>query len=470
MHDPQEVGRILRKMDWRILPFLAVPYLLSYMDRGNIGNAKVAGMNTDMGLTDKQYNICLMVFFFTYSLFEVPSNIVLKLMPPSRWIGIMMLGWGTAMTLQGLVRQYSHLIATRLVLGLFEAGLFPAATYLLTTWYCRFELQTRMSIFFAAASLAGAFSGILAFAISKMNGIGGLEGWRWIFILEGLLTIVVAVVIPFVLPDSPETAKFLSDDEKAIVIHRLRHDSGTESGIVGTGEKFQWKYLIAAMLDWKLYLSIFIYWGHSIPIYAFTFTAPTIIRQLGYSAANAQLLTIPVYFFGALTTVVVSRLADRYKCRWVFITGAYAVSTVAFIGLLAIPHPRLPGLTYALLFLITGGLYPAIIGLIAWIANNLAPSWKRAVGMAFLMGFGNLGGAVSSNIFIASQAPHYWIGYGMCLALVVVAILATVVMRVTLSKINRQRDALDEDEIRAMYSDAQLVEMGDRSPLVRYVL
>ncbi|RSM15073.1 hypothetical protein CDV31_005153 [Fusarium ambrosium] len=406
-YDRAETRRVLRKIDYRLLPLLAIPYLLSYMDRGNIGNAKVAGMAVDLGLTDKQYNICLMVFFFPYGLFEVPSNVVLKLMRPSWWIAIMMISWGTILTLQGIVKHYPHLIATRFLLGLAEAGFFPASTYLLTTWYCRFELQTRMSIFFSAASMAGAFSGLLAYAISKMDGVGGLEGWRWIFILEGILTVIIGAAIPFLLPDSPESASFLTEDEKAFITSRLQHDSGTTSGTVGTDEQFQWSYIRDALLDWKIYLGVIMYWGHSICIYAFSFAVPTIIHQLGYSAANAQLLTIPVYFIGVISTIALSWAADKYKTRWPFIVGPYAVSTIGFIALLAIPHPRYPGLTYAMLFCITGGLYPAIIGIISWTANNLAPSWKRAVGMAFLMTFGNLGGAVGSNIFLAREAPHY---------------------------------------------------------------
>lgn len=127
--------------------------------------------------------------------------------------------------------------------------------------------------------------------------------------------------------------------------------------------------------------------------------------SIGYSAANAQLLTIPVYFIGVITTVLLSWMADRHKSRWQFICGPFSVSTIGFVALLAIPHPRYPGLTYAMLFFITGGLYPAIIGVISWIANNLAPSWKRAVGMAFLMTFGNLGGAIGLSSCLAC---HSW--------------------------------------------------------------
>lgn len=118
------------------------------------------------------------VFFFPYAIFEVPSNIVLKLMRPSWWICILMVSWGIVMTLQGIVQNYHGLVVTRTLLGLTESGFFPAATFLLTTWYCRFEVQTRLSVFFSAASMAGAFSGLLAFGIEKMAGVGGLNGWR----------------------------------------------------------------------------------------------------------------------------------------------------------------------------------------------------------------------------------------------------------------------------------------------------
>lgn len=148
------------------------------------------------------------------------------------------------------------------MLGVTEAGFFPAATYLLTTWYCRWEVQTRLALFFSAASLAGAFSGLLAFAIQHMDGIGGLGGWRWIFILEGIFTVIIGASVPWVLPDSPDSAKFLTQAEKDIVNYRLAHDSGTAAGRVGTKEKFQWKYLWEVLTDPKIYLGVVMFWGN----------------------------------------------------------------------------------------------------------------------------------------------------------------------------------------------------------------
>jgi MFS family permease len=196
----------LEQMDIRLIPVLALLYLLSFLDRkpapssnaprpaqtnrhaptgGNIGNAKIEGLQEDLDLTDDQYNWCLTAFFFTYAAFEVPSNLMLKRVRPSVWLPSIMVAWGVVMTLMGIVHNYAGLLAARIFLGVTEAGLFPGVAYYLTNWYKREEIQLRQAMFFSAASVAGAFSGLLAFAIGKMDGIAGLHGWQWIFVLEG---------------------------------------------------------------------------------------------------------------------------------------------------------------------------------------------------------------------------------------------------------------------------------------------
>ncbi|KAI0802820.1 retrograde regulation protein 2 [Xylaria sp. FL0064] len=462
--------RILRKVDYRLVPMLTVLYVLAFLDRGNIGNAKVAGMNTDLGLTGTQYNIALTVFFFPYAFFEVPSNIVLKLLRPSIWIAVLMVAWGLVMTFQGLVKNYEQLIVTRVLLGFAESGFFPAATYLLTTWYCRFEIQTRIAVFFSAASLAGAFSGLLAFAIEKLDGKGGLAGWRWIFIIEGIVTVLIGFSLPWTLPDSPAAASFLDLSEKEHLQRRLEQDAGTSSGQVQINEKFQWRFLKAALTEWKLYFAVIAYWGNSICLYAFTYSAPSIILQLGYSQANAQLLTIPIYLVGVLSVLLFSRLADKRRVRWPFMVTPFCVSAIGFIALLSIPHPRYPGLTYAFLFTVPSAVYPPLVGILAWIGNNLAPSWKRAVGMALLISLGNLGGAIGSNIFLESQNPHYWLGYGFSLGIVVASVFCVLTLAYSWHRENERRDTLSENEILAKYSEQELLDMGDRSPLYRYVI
>lgn len=197
--DAKERRRILRKIDYRLVPLLGVIYLIAFIDRGNskfhfsssthltitVGNAKIAGMEEDLNLIGMRYNAALTIFFPPYALLEVPSNIVLKILRPSIWIATLMFCWGLVMTLMGIVHTYEGLLITRFFLGVTESGFFPAATYLLTIWYLRYEVQRRMAVFYAAASLSGAFSGLLAYGISFMDGIGDRAGWQWIFLLEG---------------------------------------------------------------------------------------------------------------------------------------------------------------------------------------------------------------------------------------------------------------------------------------------
>lgn len=188
--------KILRKMDWHLIPMLALLYLLSFLDRGNIGNAKIEGLVETLGMSNAQYNWCLTVFFFTcvltvplnhlsrvltqirYAAFEVPSNLLLKRLRPSIWLPSIMVAWGIVMTLMGIVQDYHGLLIARIFLGVTEAGLFPGVAYYITMWYCRHEAQFRQALFFSAASVAGAFSGLLAFGIAHMDGVGDLEGWR----------------------------------------------------------------------------------------------------------------------------------------------------------------------------------------------------------------------------------------------------------------------------------------------------
>ena len=184
-----EEKRILRKVDWNVLPILTILYLVSFLDRSNIGNAKLDGLTQDLHISNDAYLWTLTIYFFGYVLFEVPSNIVIKRVKPRVWLPTLMIAWGTVSTLMGLVHNFQGLLATRFFLGLTEAGLFPGVVWYLSMWYPRNLQHYRVSLFFSAASLSGAFGGILAFAIGKMSGIGGKGGWSWIFIIEGISTV-----------------------------------------------------------------------------------------------------------------------------------------------------------------------------------------------------------------------------------------------------------------------------------------
>ncbi|KAJ4372959.1 hypothetical protein N0V83_003250 [Neocucurbitaria cava] len=474
--DDREAARVLRKVDLRLVPMLSLLYLVAFIDRSNIGNAKIAGMTTDLKMPSNtlQYNTAVTLFFVPYTLLEVPSNIVLKMMRPSHWIAILMFCWGLVMTLMGLVNNYPGLLAGRFFLGVTESGFFPAATFLLTLWYRRFELQRRMAVFYVAASLAGAFSGLLAYAIEKLDGRSGLAGWQWIFMLEGLIPVALSLIIWKILPDSPETAKFLTQAERDLLVRRLANDHGSGQGRATNEDKITKKHILAGLSDWRIWAATVIFWGNTVGVYGFTATVPSVINGLGYSSANAQLLTIPVYVFAAIVTVIFAWASDLTRRRSPYIIGGYSIAVVGFIAQLAIPHPRYPGLTYGFLFPVAAGLYCPFTCLVSWIANSLAPSSKRAVGMALLISVGNMGGIMGSNIYLSREAPKYTTGFSASLAMCMLAIIMTLVLRWAYAKENRKRDQLvaehGEAAIKARYSEEELLMLGDKSPFFRYTL
>lgn len=331
-----------------------------------------------------------------------------------------------------------------------------------------------MAVFYVAASLSGAFSGLLAYAIEKLNGRAGLSGWQWIFLIEGLIPVALALVIWKILPDSPETASFLTQKERDFLVRRLAEETGSGHGHVTNQDKMGKKHIIAGLSDWKIWAAIPIFWANTCGVYGFTATVPTVIKQLGYSSANAQLLTIPIYVFAAIITLIFAWWSDYVHLRSPFIVAGYCIAICGFIAQLAIPHPKYPGLTYGFLFPVAGGLYCPFTCLVSWIANSLAPSSKRAVGMALLISVGNMGGIMGSNIYLAREAPKYTTGFSVSLAMCCFGIVMTFVLRWGYGKENAAREKLfrenTEEEIRARYSEEEMLRLGDKSPFFRYTL
>lgn len=199
--------KLTTRIDTHIIPFVAVLYLLAFLDRVNISNARAFGLEKDLGMEGGlQYNTALTIFFVPYVLCEIPSNIMVKRFSPRLWLSVCCVGFGLVTALQGVVQSYGGLLATRFFLGVFESAMFPACFYIIGAWYRRNEAQKRFSLFFSSTSLAGAFGGLLASAIGKMDYLRGYRGWRWIFIIEGCFTVGVGLVFLFTFPSFPEEA------------------------------------------------------------------------------------------------------------------------------------------------------------------------------------------------------------------------------------------------------------------------
>ncbi|KAF4808410.1 putative transporter [Colletotrichum siamense] len=466
--------RVMRKLDWRLVPLLGLLYLISFLDRANIGNAKIEGLPEDLNLTGQQYNIALCVFFITYILFEVPSNmLLLKFKRPSTYMGILVTGWGTIITLTGLVQNFEGLIAVRVLLGVFESGFFPGAVYTISRWYLPHETQTRIAIFYSASALAGAFSGLLAFVIVRMDGLAGIAGWRWIFIIEGIVSVVAGVATFFLLIDTPALpTRWLDADERKYLELRQYAVQGNSIRVREAEKTRKWEILRSVLLDWQLYLQALVYWSNTVPNFGMKFTMPQIIKNMGYTSSNAQLLTIPPYIVGAISAYVSSSLSDRFKWRMPFIVFAQVLVLISFAILFSKAENiqgNIPACYFAI-FLASIGFYPINPGGNAWTVNNLAGPTKRAQGIAYMICLGSIGGIVGSFIYREDESPKYPTGFGSSFAFAGLGVIACFVLEFLFWNINRKRDKFTEEEIRAKYSEDELQMMGDRSPLFRYTL
>ncbi|KAL9619694.1 MAG: hypothetical protein Q9160_005714 [Pyrenula sp. 1 TL-2023] len=431
--------QLLRKLDYKLLPPLTLLYLLSFLDRSNgcafideseVGNARLEGLTADLHMTGDQYLTGLTLYFVGYVLFEVPCNIILKRTSPQSWLPTLTLVWGIIATLMGVTQAYPGFLVVRFFLGVAESGLFPGVVFYLSMWYKRNEQHYRISLFFSAASLAGAFGGILAFGIAKMKGVGGYNGWRWIFIIEGLVTVVVSVAAYFFVYNYPATAGFLSEEERARIHQRLKDDSDASQD-----EAFTWSNVLKATSDPK----------------------PTIITSLGYSAAQAQLLTVPPYAFGFILTLTFAVLSERFRMRAPFILAGSSLAILGYILLLSDPRP---GISYLGTVFAAGGIYPATAIVLSWPANNVSGQTKRATANALQISIGNLGAVLGTQLYRTESRPRYFLGHGFALGYLVCNLIVVTTLRLVLARANAQKSKAERD---ARISDSEEW-LGDEDP------
>lgn len=462
--DGIDTKRLIRKIDYHLVPWLALLYLLSFLDRSNIGNANLFGLSTHLKLSSPQYATALAIFFAFYVLFEVPSNMVMKAWRPSMWLPVIMVAWGIVMIGMGFVRNFVGLFVARLFLGATEAGLFPGVSFYLTQWYRRYEISFRISLFFSAATAAGAFGGLLARLINLMDGVAGYEGWRWIFILEGLLTVIVAAASFWVMYDYPATAGFLTEPERKVVQERLRLDND------GCSHAFKRQFVWDAFTDWKVWVSAIQFHGALCPLYTFSLFSPTLVASLGYTAARAQLMSVPPYVAAAVCTLGVGYLSDRLQKRALFVALFGLVSALGYGLLLANINN---GVNYFALFLAACGVYPLIPIIVAWGSNNCGGSLKKSVATAIVVSVGNLGGIVSSFLYPKEHAKtHFKMGHSVCLGYSLIVTITALILWAYCGWANKRKDERNAARSQPWTEaeKAELEDRGDHNDWFRYAL
>ncbi|EEH20912.2 hypothetical protein PABG_03143 [Paracoccidioides brasiliensis Pb03] len=404
---------LIRKIDWRLLPILGALYAIALIDRVNISNARVAGMNAELKLhVGSRYNIALLVFFIPYFIFELPSNIVLRKVGSANWLAFIAFAWGTVMLGQGFVHSWQALTALRFILGFFESGFFPGCVYLISCWYVRYEVQTRLAQFYLFSVLIGGFSSILAFGLMQMQGLRGYLGWRWIFIIEGLITQLVGIASWFLIVDFPDKAhkkNLLTSQEAEFIKQRIENDRAD-----AVPDPLTWAKLGKHLADLKLWAFALMFMSSTMPAYAFAYFSPTIIQGMGYSGGIANLLSAPPVVFAVITAYSFALIGDKYHIR---VPVIVAQCVIAIVGLMITAYHPKPGPRYVGIFLGTAGCQGNIPAILAYQSNNIRMQSKRSVGSALQIGFGAIGGILASTTFREVDAPKYvpglWITTGL---------------------------------------------------------
>ncbi|KAI1367033.1 major facilitator superfamily domain-containing protein [Xylaria arbuscula] len=443
----REGKKIIHRIDRRLLCTIGFMYCISLIDRTNISLAAIAGLAQDLVLTGNRYSIATLAFFPSYIVFQPTSTVLVRKLGPRIHIAFITTIWGAVMLGMGFVKSFGSLTALRVIIGIFEAGFFPSAVYLLSTWYTRYELGRRYGVFYVIGSVTSAFSGILAFGITHLEGAGGLRGWRWIFVLEGIFTILLGIAGYWLLVDFPDSTrknwKFLSEKERAWVVQRVNADRGDAEA-----PKFQLRNFLRAGLDWRLWAYGLIAFGSTTVSYGFAFFLPIILNEnLGYGVGASQALVAPPYAFAGIFMYTMGWLGDKYRMR-----GPIVVINmiVCLIGLPLLGwHPD-PKVRYFGSFLLIAGANSNVPSSLAYQATNIRGQWKRAFASATWVGFGGIGGIAGSLVFRTQDKPEYrpglWACIAVCLLNIVVVGICTISFRIDNKKADRGEKELEADD------------------------
>jgi MFS family permease len=337
----------------------------SYLDRNALPNARIQGIETDLKLQGEEFNSAISVLFVGYIALQVPSNLILTRVRPSIYLPACMGLWGLVSASTAFVKSFFGLAATRFFLGFLEAPFFPGALFLLSSWYTKEELATRMAVLYAGSLLSSAFGGLFAAAIQyALNGFLGMRSWQWLFVIEGCATILLSVSAAFVLPDFPSTTRWLSDDEKVIAVQRLEASRGTKP----TQRSSLLSGLHMTVTDYKVWILAAIIMTKTSAAAVGSFV-PTLIATLEYGRVKSLLLVAPPYIFAAIVQLGISFSSDKMRERYCHLVLPLAVGMVGFI--MAAIFSSL-GLRYLTLFLILGGIYGGFNVAIAWVSSTVS--------------------------------------------------------------------------------------------------
>lgn len=428
--------KVTRKVDMRLLPMLVLLYILNYLDRNNIASARLGGLEDDLNLVGNQYQTCISILFVGYILMQIPANMLLnKFKRPSIFITAIMVSWGIVSTCTGAVQSFGGLVAARLVLGFVEAGFFGSALYILSCWYTRTQLSLRNSILYSGSLLSGAFSGLIAAGIiDHMDYVHGLRSWRWLFIIEGGITVGLAPIAYFVLPDMPHNSKMLTELEKDVLLYKIRCETG-EDDSDNINEESYWGAFKLCVSDIKVWACVGIL-SWLVAAAGVTNFFPSIVKTLNFSKVITLCLTAPPYLLAVVSTFLWARHADRTGERFYHVVAPLVLALISFIIAVSTLNT---GARYFSMVVMVPALYCSFTTTLSWMSNSCPrPPLKRAIALSLMNCLSNSASIWNSFLYNESTAPRYATAFICNCVFTGLAIACACALRWRLAILNRR--------------------------------
>ncbi|KAH8910359.1 major facilitator superfamily transporter [Coniochaeta sp. PMI_546] len=464
--DPEHRARVekslKRKLDLRCSLFVLI-YIMNYLDRNNIAAARLKGLQDDLKVTNTEYSTCLSILYVGYILMQVPSNMLInRIKRPSLYIGAAMLLWGLVSTLSGIATNFAGMVVIRFFLGFIEAAFLPGALLILSKWYTRKELTLRNAILFCGNLISNAFSALVgAGVLSNMQGTLGHAAWRWLFWIEGGVTMAVAISAVFILPDLPTNSRGFTEEELYVARLRMTEDVGEAD--VDSEEQGPFDGLKMALKDIKIYIMMLTFTAYVVGL-SFNAFFPTLTATLGFSYVPTLLMSAPPWAFSCIVSLINALHADRCQERFWHIVGPICVGIVGFVISMSTDNVAA---RYIALFL-QASSYAGFIVFYSWISSSFPrPPAKRAVAIAMINAFSQLGNVAGSYVWNLKD-NGYRKSYGIVLSMFGITIFGCLIFRMVLTNLNKklaEQELAWEPKPDVAHKTAEIIHTGDDEAL-----
>ncbi|GAA6032524.1 hypothetical protein JCM8097_004799 [Rhodosporidiobolus ruineniae] len=462
--DPEAEKRLARKLDRRILPMVALLYLFCFIDRSNIGNARLAGLETDLGMTGYDYNTSLSCFYVAYTVFEFPCQMLNKWMGPGRSIPLLSTLFGLLTFCVAYVNSFGALCAVRFLLGISEGAILPGIALYLSRFYRKDELSWRIACYIVCAPGAGAVGALLASGLITVPPIGSVHTWRTIFFVEGIISMGLGVISYFVLPGTSGTCKWLSAEERALAEARVKSEYVGQQTVVDALQK---KAILQGIFNPTTLVAAVLFLLNNITVQGVGFFLPTIINTIfpGRTTVQQNLLAVPPYVVGIICTLVAGWSMMKLKSR-----GLVAIASAPWpiVGYVIYVSTLQAHARYAAAFVVALGAFQFGPICAAWVAVNQTSDTARAAAIGTNVLFGNLGGLISTWMFLPKDSPRYLSANATNLATSAVMLILSVGLHVWQQKENRAKERGRDDHYLEGRTADEIALLGQKHPGFRY--